>query len=189
MTNSPLMATSYPIVAFGVAFLVLGLAKLGKAKVNNAGILCWTAGVCGIMFALFLYEAGLPHLVKLLGGSDALGDRLGPLLLKLATVLTIFSMLFILVGFQATGLLGMDIGTTGITALIVGIVTLPYGLVIFGPIKVLGIVLILYSVACIILGLAIKTGKGMAFAASIVVLGCVINILLGLAFQFGIIAI
>lgn len=189
MTNSPLMATSYPILVFGAAFLMLGLAKLNVVKVNNAATMCFLAGILGSMFALFLYKAGLPHLVGLLSATDpkaaALGDQLGPLLLMLASVLTLFSMLFIMVGFQGTGLLAHEITSTGLFAAIIGLATLPFGIVIFGAIQMLGVVIILYSAACILLGVALRINKGVSIAAIIVVLGSIANLVIGLGFQFG----
>lgn len=189
MSNSILMATSYPIIVFGVAFLMLGLAKLGKVKINNAATMCFLAGIIGVWFAFVLYKVGLPHLVGLLAtpaeAEPSLGDSIAPVVLDLVTIVVIFSMLFILVGFTGLGLQGVELPSTGIFALVVGIVEVPYGLVLFGAIKVLGLAVLLYAVACIILGFAAKTGKGVPVAATIVVIVAIVNILLGLGFQFG----
>jgi hypothetical protein len=189
MVNTPLMATSYPVLVFGAAFLMLGLAKLGIVKINNAATMCFVAGILGSVFALFLYTAGLPHLVGLLatpaGTTAALGDTLGPLLLALASALTLFSMLFIMVGFQGTGILAHEITSTGLFAALIGLFTLPFGIVIFGMIQLLGVILILYSSACIVLGLALRFNTGVKLAAVVVVLGSAANMGIALAFQFG----
>lgn len=189
MSNSVLMATSFPIIIFGVAFLMLGLAKLGKAKINNAALMCLLAGLIGATFAFFLYKAGLPHLVGLLatpdGQAPSLGDSLGPLLLKLASILTLFSMLFILVGFTGLGREGVELPTTGIFAMIVGLTVMPVGFIIFGVVKMLGLVILLYAIAATLLGFAAKTGTGVSAAASVVILVSIVNILIGLGFQLG----
>jgi hypothetical protein len=189
MVNSPLMATSFPVLVFGAAFLMLGLAKLGMVKINNAATMCFVAGIVGTIFGLFLYMAGMPHLVGLLataaGTSPTLGDTLGPLLLQLASVLVLFSMLFIMVGFQGTGILAHEITSTGLFAAIVGIMTLPFGYFIFGMIPLLGTVLLLYSAACVLLGLALRFNTGVKAAAVVVVIGSIGNIVIALGFQFG----
>lgn len=188
MAASALMATSYPILLFGVAFLMLGLAKLGKVKINNAASMCLLAGLIGVWFAFVLYKAGLPHLVGLLvsGTADAsLGDSLAPLLLKLASIVMLFSMLFILVGFTGLGLLDVELPSTGVFAIIIGLTVIPIGYAIFGAIPVLGLAILLYAIAAVILGLAAKTGTGVPVAASIVVIVSIVNIILGLGFQMG----
>lgn len=182
------MATSYPILIFGVAFLMLGLAKLGKVKINNAASMCLLAGLIGVWFAFVLYKAGLPHLVGLLvSGAEtaSLGDSLAPLLLKLASICALFGMLFILVGFTGLGLLDVELPSTGVFAIIVGLTVLPIGYAIFAAIPVLGLTILLYAGAATILGLAAKTGSGVSVAASIVVLVSIVNIALGLGFQMG----
>lgn len=189
MTNSPLMATAFPILVFAAAFLMLGLAKLGIVKITNVAAMCFVAGIVGSLFALYLYTVGLPHLVGLLataeGAAPSLGDTLGPLVLQLASAVALFSMLFIMVGFQGTGIWALDITATGLFAAIIGFVTLPFGLIIFGSIQLLGVVFILYSAACILLGLALKFNTGIKIAAVVVIVGCLANIGIALGFQFG----
>ena len=189
MNNSPLMATSFPILIFGVTFLMLGLAKLGMVKINNVATTCWTTGIIGALFALFLYTVGLPHLVGALGTAagtaPSLGDSLGPLVLALSSAVALFSLLFIMVGYQGTGTLAHEITSTGMFAIIIGLATLPFGLVIFGMIKILGVVFLLYSAACVLLGLALRFGAGISLAAIVVVVGSIANIIIALGFQFG----
>jgi hypothetical protein len=188
--NSPLMATAFPILVFGVAFLMLGLAKLGMVKITNVATTCWTVGIVGILFALFLYTVGLPHLVGLLSAADPaaapLGDALAPLILQLSTVVALFSLLFIMVGYQGTGLFAHEITSTGMFAIIVGLVACAFGAIIFGAIKILGIVILLYGAACVLLGLSLRfNNAAIKLAALIVVVGSIANILIGLGFQFG----
>jgi hypothetical protein len=185
-----LMAVAFPIISFGVALLLLGLAKLGKAKISNAGAVCLTVGLINAWFASYLYTVGLPHLVGLMaaktaGVTPSLGDALAPAVLKLSTIVVLFAVLFILIGLTALGKLDVELPTTGIFAIIVGLIEIAFGAVIFPVIAALGIAIALYGFACVFLGAAAKTGSGGAAAASFAVVVAIVEIVMGLCFHFG----
>ncbi|MDI6817472.1 MAG: hypothetical protein QME41_09870 [Actinomycetota bacterium] len=167
-----------PVILFSIAFFVLGLAKLGKLSVANAGAVCLVAGgVLPTLFGLFYYVQGF---------NLALADHpAATAVLKVGTIFLIFASVFLVLSFTLLKSFGgtLEPPSTGFYAAAIGVLGTVFGYTVFMKFPIPGMSVMLFGVTAIILGTAVKTGKGLPAAASFTVLSALVNLTLGFAFQ------
>ncbi len=144
-----------PVILFSIAFLILGRAKLGKLSASNAGAVCLVAGgVLPALFGIFYYVQGFNLALTEHAAATAV--------LKVGTIFLIFASAFLIIDFTVLKSLGgaLEPSTTGFYAAVIGILGTIFGLTIFLVFPIPGASVMLFGVTAFILGVAVKTGKG-----------------------------
>uniref|UniRef100_A0A7C2I2T9 Uncharacterized protein n=1 Tax=Ammonifex degensii TaxID=42838 RepID=A0A7C2I2T9_9THEO len=167
-----------PVILFSIAFLILGLSKLGRAAASNAGAVCLAAGgIAPALFGFFYYFRGVQLALE--------GSAVATPILKVGTIFLIFASAFLVIGFTLLKSFGgiLEPPSTGLYAAVIGVLGIILGYTVYLKFPIPGACVILFGLTAVILGTAVRLGKGVEAAAGFTVLSALVNLVLGLAFQ------
>lgn len=167
-----------PVILFSIAFLILGLAKLGKTAPSNAGAVCLAAGgILPALFGFFYYFRGVQLALEA-------SDFATPIL-KIGTIFLIFASAFLVIGFTLLKSFGgaLEPPSTGFYAAVIGVLGMIFGYTVYLKFPIPGASVMLFGLTALILGTAVRAGKGIGPAASFTILSALVNLGLGFAFQ------